>query len=102
VTSRFANFIAGEWVAPSTGTYVENRNPADPADLIGEFPASGAEDLAGRRLEVQIPGTDAMISAGFLFRPAAITLYSGARGHGPTKSETARSEGETTHGFRTS
>jgi aldehyde dehydrogenase (NAD+) len=46
VTSRFANFIAGEWVAPSTGTYVENRNPADPADLIGEFPASGAEDLA--------------------------------------------------------
>jgi acyl-CoA reductase-like NAD-dependent aldehyde dehydrogenase len=42
VTSRFANFIAGEWVAPSTGTYVENRNPADPADLIGEFPASGA------------------------------------------------------------
>ena len=25
----FKNFIAGEWVAPSTGEYFDNRNPAD-------------------------------------------------------------------------
>src|ERR1041385_2270522 len=42
---RFKNFIAGDWVAPSTGEYFDNRNPADWNDLIGEFPRSGAADL---------------------------------------------------------
>ncbi len=46
MTHRFANFIAGEWVAPTTGAYFENRNPADRADLIGEFPRSGPDDVA--------------------------------------------------------
>jgi len=41
----FLNFIDGEWVAPSTGDYFENRNPADWDDLIGRFPRSGREDL---------------------------------------------------------
>jgi aldehyde dehydrogenase (NAD+) len=41
---NFKNFIAGEWVAPSTGAYFENRNPADRTDLIGCFPRSGPED----------------------------------------------------------
>ncbi|HEY7686506.1 MAG TPA: aldehyde dehydrogenase family protein, partial [Gemmatimonadales bacterium] len=41
---NFQNFIAGEWVAPSTGNYFENRNPADWNDLIGCFPRSGPED----------------------------------------------------------
>ena len=41
----FANFIGGQWVAPSTGAYLENRNPADRDDLIGQFPASGAADV---------------------------------------------------------
>ena len=40
------NFIAGQWVAPSTGAYFENRNPADTRDLIGLFPRSGADDVA--------------------------------------------------------
>ncbi len=44
--SNFKNFIAGQWVEPSTGKYIENRNPADTRDLIGHFPASGAEDVA--------------------------------------------------------
>jgi len=42
----FANFIAGRWVAPTTGKYFENRNPADTGDLIGRFPDSGPEDVA--------------------------------------------------------
>ena len=29
MTKTFQNFIAGAWVAPSTGEYFENRNPAD-------------------------------------------------------------------------
>ncbi|GJG84906.1 aldehyde dehydrogenase [Gemmatimonadetes bacterium T265] len=42
----FQNFIAGQWTAPSTGAYFENRNPADTRDLIGRFPRSGADDVA--------------------------------------------------------
>ena len=44
--TTFKNFIAGTWVAPETGDYFENRNPADWNDLIGTFPRSGASDLA--------------------------------------------------------
>src|SRR5437667_12094115 len=43
---NFKNFIAGEWVAPRTGAYFENRNPADWEDVIGCFPRSGPEDVA--------------------------------------------------------
>jgi len=46
MADSFQNFIAGAWVAPSTGEYFENRNPADPADLIGRFPKSGPDDVA--------------------------------------------------------
>jgi aldehyde dehydrogenase (NAD+) len=41
----FKNFIAGEWVEPTTGEYFENRNPADTDDVIGKFPLSGREDV---------------------------------------------------------
>jgi alpha-ketoglutaric semialdehyde dehydrogenase len=41
----FKNYIAGEWVEPSTGQYFENRNPADTSDVIGRFPLSGPEDV---------------------------------------------------------
>jgi alpha-ketoglutaric semialdehyde dehydrogenase len=43
--TTFANFIGGEWVAPSTGAYFPNINPADTRDVIGEFPLSGAADV---------------------------------------------------------
>ncbi len=43
--TTFANFIGGAWVAPSTGEYFENRNPADTRDLIGQFPESGVQDV---------------------------------------------------------
>ncbi|MDB4870913.1 MAG: hypothetical protein JWL97_1917, partial [Gemmatimonadales bacterium] len=26
---KFNNFIAGKWVAPESGEYFDNRNPAD-------------------------------------------------------------------------
>ena len=45
MAQRYLNFIAGEWVEPRTGQYVENRNPADTEDVIGLFPRSGKEDL---------------------------------------------------------
>jgi len=46
MAENFKNFIGGEWVAPSTGAYFENRNPADASDVIGCFPRSGPEDVA--------------------------------------------------------
>ncbi len=42
---EFRNFIAGSWVAPDSGEYFENRNPADRNDLIGMFPRSGETDV---------------------------------------------------------
>ncbi len=37
---HFKNFIGGEWTAPASGEYFENRNPADRNDIIGGFPLS--------------------------------------------------------------
>ena len=42
-----ANYIGGRWVPAQAGATFERRNPADPADLIGVFPASAAADAAG-------------------------------------------------------
>ena len=42
----FKNFIAGDWVAPTTGAYYENRNPAAWDEVIGCFPRSGPDDVA--------------------------------------------------------
>ncbi len=45
MAETFRNYIAGEWVAPTTGEYTENRNPARNSDLIGRFPSSGPDDV---------------------------------------------------------
>ena len=45
MAEKFRNHIAGEWVEPGTGDYLENRNPARDSDVLGLFPASGAEDV---------------------------------------------------------
>ncbi len=42
---QFKNFIAGQWVAPSSGEYFVNANPADGNDRIGEFPLSTMADV---------------------------------------------------------
>ncbi len=45
MSKTFQNFIGGQWVAPLTGEYFANRNPANQDDLIGQFPASGIADV---------------------------------------------------------
>ncbi|HTT66761.1 MAG TPA: aldehyde dehydrogenase family protein [Gemmatimonadales bacterium] len=45
MAKTFKNFIGGQWVEPSTGEYMENRNPADWGELIGRFPKSGPRDV---------------------------------------------------------
>ena len=46
MTQTFGNFINGEWRPAESGRTFESRNPADSRDLIGEFAASDASDVA--------------------------------------------------------
>jgi len=41
----FANFVGGEWRASRSGATYEKRGPWRPAESIGEFPRSDAEDV---------------------------------------------------------
>ena len=40
------NFIGGNWVPAVSGETFTRRNPADPTDVVGTFPASGPRDVA--------------------------------------------------------
>jgi alpha-ketoglutaric semialdehyde dehydrogenase len=42
----FANYVGGEWGPSRTGRTYEKRNPMYPSEPIGEFPASGEEDVS--------------------------------------------------------
>ena len=42
----YANYVAGEWRPSNTGRTYEKRNPMRPDDVVGEFPASDADDVA--------------------------------------------------------
>jgi aldehyde dehydrogenase (NAD+) len=42
---KFSNYIGGKWVAPESGEYFDNRNPADRGDVIGKFPLSDRRDV---------------------------------------------------------
>ncbi len=41
----FANFVGGEWRPSASGRTYEKRSPWRPSEPIGEFPASGEEDV---------------------------------------------------------
>lgn len=43
--AKYRNLINGEWINPSTGKFIENRNPADKNDVIGIYPSSDANDV---------------------------------------------------------
>jgi len=42
---RFENLIGGEWLPARSGKTFLNLNPADRSDIVGEFPASSADDV---------------------------------------------------------
>ena len=44
----FANFVGGEWRPSASGSTYEKRSPWRPAETVGEFPASGEEDVERR------------------------------------------------------
>lgn len=41
-----ANFIGGAWAPARSGEVFERRNPWRPSEVVGAFPASGADDVA--------------------------------------------------------
>lgn len=41
----YGNYIGGAWKPAASGETFENRNPANPSELIGHFAASGAADV---------------------------------------------------------
>jgi alpha-ketoglutaric semialdehyde dehydrogenase len=43
--TTYKNYINGEWAPAKSGGTFENRNPANSDDLIGNFAASGSEDV---------------------------------------------------------
>jgi len=45
MAQQFQNFIGGKWVPPTTGKYLENRNPANWEEVLGAFPQSGPDDV---------------------------------------------------------
>jgi acyl-CoA reductase-like NAD-dependent aldehyde dehydrogenase len=45
MADQFKNHIDGKWLAASSGKTFENRNPANPIDLIGHFPVSDTADV---------------------------------------------------------
>lgn len=44
-TPVWNNWIAGEWVPPRAGEYLDNLNPARRDDVVGRFPRSQTEDV---------------------------------------------------------
>ncbi len=43
--ATYHNYIGGEWVPSSSGVVFEDRNPANPDDLIGLFQQSTRRDV---------------------------------------------------------
>jgi acyl-CoA reductase-like NAD-dependent aldehyde dehydrogenase len=42
---ELANYVGGEWTPAHSGRTYEKRNPANPTEVVGEFPASAEEDV---------------------------------------------------------
>jgi alpha-ketoglutaric semialdehyde dehydrogenase len=45
VGTTHRNFVGGEWRDSAGGKTYEKRNPANPSEVVGEFPASNADDV---------------------------------------------------------
>jgi alpha-ketoglutaric semialdehyde dehydrogenase len=75
----FKNFINGEWVASTGGKTHLNRNPANTAEIVGEFPLSSQADIdaavsAAREAYKTWRLVPAPKRAGILFRVAEILV----------------------------
>src|SRR5256885_15290100 len=53
----FANYVGGNWQPANSGRTYDKHNPARPSELVGEFPASGEDDVnaAGKARAAAVP-----------------------------------------------
>jgi acyl-CoA reductase-like NAD-dependent aldehyde dehydrogenase len=42
---ELANYVGGEWAPARSGRTYQKHNPANPAEVVGDFPASAEEDV---------------------------------------------------------
>src|SRR5256885_12383288 len=71
----FANYVGGNWQPANSGRTYDKHNPARPSELVGEFPASGEDDVnaAVEAAAAAFPGWARLSAAGggaVLARPA--------------------------------
>src|SRR5947199_1095572 len=66
VQPELANYVGGAWTPAGSGRTYEKHNPAHPSELVGEFPASGEEDVnaAVEAAAAAFPGWSGMPAAG--------------------------------------
>jgi acyl-CoA reductase-like NAD-dependent aldehyde dehydrogenase len=43
---ELANYVGGEWAPARNGRTYQKHNPANPSEIVGDFPSSGEEDVA--------------------------------------------------------
>ena len=96
------NHIGGEWRPAAGGQKFEDRNPADERDLIGEFPDSGAQDVAAaveavRSAQPAWAAASPELRADALFRAAELM----AKRADEVAAELTREEGKTLTEART-
>src|SRR2546423_14518387 len=79
-----ANYVGGAWAPARSGRTYEKHNPARPSELVGEFPASGEEDVdaAVEAAARAFPGWSGVPAAGRGRRPPARAPGGGGRGGG--------------------
>ena len=73
----YQNYIGGAWIDARGGGTIENRNPANPSDLIGLWPRSTSEDMtaaigAAVAAAPDWAGTSALKRGEILLRAAAL------------------------------
>lgn len=78
MANTYENFIAGRWTPPKSGRHFQRENPAN-GDIIGTFPDSGPDDVAGAVAAAadaypRWRATPAPRRAEILFRAAEIML----------------------------
>ncbi len=77
MSNPFLNYIAGQWVECQSGKTFPNINPANTTEIVGNFQASGAEDIvaaceAAAKAQPAWSSAPAPRRADFLFKAAEL------------------------------
>lgn len=96
MSAQFCNYIAGQWMKCPSGKTFPNINPANTAEVVGEFQASGPEDAlaaceAAAKAQPAWAATPAPRRGEYLFKAAELVAARLAK----ISEEMTREEGKT-------